>query len=781
MFKLIILVFLLFIFQSVLSQKVTISGFVEDINTGERIIGAYVIDTITKNVAQTNNFGFYNLKVVSKKATIFATYLGFKSIVLNLTLSHDTLINIPIQPVLELQEVTVSSSVYGRNVNTPLGLTTIPVKQLISIPALGEPDLIKSIQSQPGIKGGIEGSAGIFVRGGGSGENLFMLDDVPLYNISHLYGFFSIFNSSAVKDIKLLKGGFPAKYGGRVSAVVDIRSREGNNKSIKGEISLGFISSKLTLEGPLFSEKTTFIISGRRSYFDLYSGSLKKSDILDQNFPDYYFYDLNFRITHTFSQYDKIFLNIYNGKDRINNNNGSLIIDNNSDLFSNDLNQIAGWGNIVSSVRWNHIFNNSLFVNTTLAYSRFNYYTLAKFNDSSSDTSLNKTKDIYYSASYISENSDLIFKTDFEYSVSSINKLTFGIGNTFRTYYPGKHSYSIIDQVSDLKTDTSYTNNIIYASEPFFYTEDNFKVTPELIIIAGLRLSGLLSVNKVYFNAEPRLSANFSINSNLVLKTGYSRMVQYMHLLSTSGITVPTDLWVPSLKGLYPLKSDQINAAISFDLNKKALFSIEIYRKWLTNTTDFRNGVSLLSSFSPWYTKTTQGTGNSKGIEISVERQEGRITGSINYTLSASDRKYSDLNNGHPFPFMYDRLHDFNISLNCQVFKKWDFSVLWLYGTGYPVTVPVEKYVPVLVSTSFPVNYYPTINNCRLPAYHRLDLGIHYKTQNRLGEHTLSLDIFNAYNRHNPINVYYGFNYMSFKYAYLLPIIPSVTYTLKLK
>lgn len=740
-----------------------------------------MIDTISKNVTQTNNFGFYNLKIGLNKAAILATYLGIKSKVIYLAPTQDTLINILIKPVLELQEVTVSSSVYERNVNVPLGLTTIPVKQLISLPALGEPDLIKSIQSQPGIKGGIEGSAGIFVRGGGSGENLFMLDDVPLYNISHLYGFFSTFNSSAVKDIKLFKGGFPAKYGGRVSAVVDIRSREGNNKSITGEVSLGFISSKLTLEGPLFSDKTTFIISGRRSYFDLYSATLRKFDVLDENFPDYYFYDLNFRITHTFSQYDKIFLSFYNGKDKIRNNNGSFVINNNAVLFSNDLNETAGWGNIVSSLRWNHVFNNSLFVNTTLAYSRFNYFTLAKFNDSSGDTSLNKTKDINYSASYLSSNSDIIVKTDFEYTVSGNHKLTFGMGNTFRTYNPGKHSYSIMDQISDLKADTSYINNIVYASEPFFYMEDNIKVTPGLFVNAGLRLSGLLSANKVYFNAEPRISASYSLHPDIVLKAGYSRMVQYLHLLSTSGITVPADIWVPALEGLYPLKSDQINAVISFDLNKKALFSIEIYRKWLTNTTDFRNGASLLASFSPWYEKTTQGSGNAKGVELSVEKQEGRITGSINYTLSTSDRKYTDLNNGQIFPFMYDRLHDFNISLNCQVFKKWDFSVLWFYGTGYPVTVPVEKYVPVLISTSYPVNYYPSLNNCRLPAYHRLDLGIHYKTQNRLGEHTLSFDIFNAYNRQNPVNVYYGFNYLSFKYAYLLPIIPSVTYTLKIK
>lgn len=782
MIKLKTLICFLLTIQSVYSQRYTISGYVEDINTGERIIGAYVIDTISKEVAQTNNYGYYNLKIPSNKATILASYIGLKSEVISLSLTHDTLINIQMQPVRELKEVIISSSQYEHNVNVPLGLTTIPVKQLISLPALGEPDLIKSIQSQPGIKGGLEGSAGIFVRGGGSGENFFILDDVPIYNVSHLYGFFSIFNSSAVKDIKLLKGCFPAQYGGRVSSVVDIRSRDGNNKSIKGEISLGIISSKFTLEGPLVSDKTTFIVSGRRSYFDLYSGTLKKNNLLDNNFPDYNFYDLNARITHTFSQYDKIFLSIYKGKDRIHNNNGVSVLNSNSELSFNDINETAGWGNLISSLRWNHTFSNNLFMNITLAYSSYNYFTLDKFNNTTSDSTLDNTKDKNYSASYSSAISDLIVKSDFEYSISNNHKLTFGLGNTSHTYNPGKHIYRMSSQELNEKIDTSFTNIIIHASEPFFYIEDYIKASQKLLIITGLRLSGLISGSNISFNVEPRISANYSILRRLVIKTGYSRMTQYMHLLSTSGLTVPTDLWVPALNGLQPLKSDQIDAGIAFDWDKKVLFSIEIYRKWLTNSTDYRNGVSLLASLSPWYEKTTQGHGDAKGVEVSVEKQDGRFTGSINYTLSMTNRKYPDLNNGRTFPFMYDRLHDLNISVTYRISKKWDISALWLYGTGYPVTTPVEKYMPVLAGISNnQISYFPSLNNSRLPAYHRLDLGLHFKTYNRLGEHILSVDIFNAYDRKNPINVYYDYNNYSFIYTNLLPIIPSLTYTLKFK
>ena len=780
MLKIKTLLLFLIISQTGYSQKHTISGYVEDINSGERIIGAYVIDSITKNVTQSNNFGFYILKNLRGKTAIQATFIGLKSKVINISIARDTLLNISMSPVMELKEVVVTSSLYRHNVNSQLGIITIPVKLLTSTPALGESDLLKSIQSQPGIKGGVEGSAGIFVRGGGAGENLFMLDDVPIYNVSHLYGFFSAFNSSAIKDIKLLKGCFPARYGGRTSSVIDVRSLDGNNKSIKGEISIGVISSRLTVEGPLLNNKTTFIVSGRRSYFDLYSGALKNTGLLDKDFPGYYFYDLNVRLTHTFSQNDKIFLSLYKGKDNIRNKNENTSTMDNSDINSDKSNETSGWGNLIGSLRWNHTFGNSLFANTTIAYSSYNYFTSNLYT-----STFNETVEKSYSAGYRSDISDVIIKIDFDYSISNNNKLEFGAANTFHRFSPGKNNYSMTDLELDEKTDTSFANSILNASEPFFYIEDEITANEKLKINAGFRISSLLSQGKVSLNAEPRISANYAILPELVVKAGYSRMVQYMHLLNSSGMSLPTDIWVPALKGLHPLKSDQINAGVSIESNKKILISIELYQKWLTNTTDYLNGASLFLDLSPWYEKTTQGNGTSKGIEISVEKQEGRFTWSINYTLSKSSRKYTELNNGKTFPFKYDRLHDFNLSVNYKISGKWDISAIWVYGTGYSVTVPVEKYDPALymythVENPWLIYYYPSINNCRLPAYHRLDLGVHYKKKNRLVEHILSFDIFNAYDRKNAVNVYFWDSY-SFKYNYLLPIIPSLTYTLKFR
>jgi outer membrane receptor for ferrienterochelin and colicin len=771
--------FVFFIFKTVFSQVYTVSGYVENINTGERIIGAYVNDSITRNITQTNNYGFFILKNLNQKVAIRSTYLGLKSQVTYLSVRHDTIINIRMKPELELKEVIVESSVYKHEANAPLGLVTIPIKQLVSMPALGESDLLKSIQNQPGVKGGIEGSAGIFVRGGGSGENLFILDDVPLYNVSHLYGFLSIFNSDIVKDIKLMKGCFPARYGGRVSSVLDVRSRDGNNQSLQGEVSLGIISSSFNLEGPLFNKNTTFILSGRRSYFDLYSASLKRTGLLDKDFPGYFFYDLNARLTHTFSQNDKIYMNIYNGRDHIRNNNESVVTKGIGQTLNEHLNETSGWGNQVASLRWNHTFGSSIFSNTTLAVSRYDYFTLNKYNGILYDSLLDETLNKNYRANYKSGISDIIVKTDFDYSLSNHQILLLGTGYILHTFRPGESYYSMIDEELKEKTDTSYLNRFIHAGEFYLYVEDEIKATEKLLMNFGLRLSGFTSGSEGYLNPEPRISANYSFSPRFVFKIGYSRMVQYLQLLSTSGLTMPTDLWVPASDGVKPLRSGQVNAGFSYDWHGIGLITVEAYRKWLINTTDFRNGASLVTDSSPWYEKVTQGHGNAKGVEASFEKQEGRFTGSINYTLSASDRKYTELNYGKTFPFRYHRLHDFNISLNYLVSKKWDISAIWSYGTGYPVTLPIEQYASSIQLLHNFVYYYPSINNYRLPDYHRLDIGIHYKTTGRLGENYLSFDLFNAYDRKNVINIYV-YN-QGFKYSYLLPIIPSLSYKLKFK
>ena len=785
--KLIILIFLISGHEAY-GQQFTVSGYVEDANSGERIIGAYVTDSLTKSTVQTNNYGFFNLRVRGKKADISASYIGFRSGTIHLHSGSDTIINIKMKSVLELNEVIITSSLYRHEVNSPQGLIIIPVNKLTSLPSLGEADLLKSIQYQPGIKGGMEGSTGVYVRGGGPGENLFMLDEIPLYNVSHLYGFFSSFNNSSIKDIKLIKGSFPARYGGRASSIIDVRSHDGNNKNVKCEISVGLVSSKMLLEGPMINEKTTFIISGRRSYFDSYSDALKKMNILSHDFPGYFFYDLNARIAHTFSQRDKIFLSFYSGKDKIINKDKVTYENYKSETYSDADIQTSGWGNLTGSFRWNHAFGKNLFMNTTVAFSKYDYYVLKEHNSIYTDTSMNHSEMNYY-ADYKSGISDLIFKADFNYSLNNSNKIFTGFGFTFHKINPGVNKYKMFEHDYNQDFDTliseiekSYVNDRMKFSEPHFYIEDELTLFKKLFINTGFRISGLILAGQSKIKFEPRLSAVYTLVPQVAFKAGYSRMTQYFHLLTTSGLSSPTDIWVPSLKGLKPLASDQLNAGVSYELADKILLSVELYQKWLNHTTDYQNGASLFTDLIPWYEKTTQGFGKSKGLEVSIEKQIGRLTGSVNYTLSKAERQYNDLNNGLSFPFKYDRLHDLNISLNTQISKKWDVTLLWTFGTGYPVTIPVEKYYPALnliYDIQFNlIYYYPSLNKYRLSAYHRLDIGIHYKTQNRLGEHMLSIDVFNAYNHKNPVNMYFIQN-VAFQPVYLLPIIPSISYTLK--
>ena len=740
------------------------------------------MDSIGKNIAQSNNFGYYSIRIRGSDAAIRATYVDSKSKLIVLHLYKDTLLNIRILPVKELSEVVVNSSPYIRKVDSRLGMATIPISQLQSVPALGESDLIKSIQVQPGVTQGVEGSTGLFVRGGGQGENNILLDDVPVYNVSHLYGFFSAFNNSAVKDVKLYKGCFPANYGGRVSSVLDVRSLDGNNKLIKGEFSIGLISSRFNIEGPLLNDKTTFMLSGRRSYFDLYAGSLNGLNIQDLNIPDYFFYDLNLRLTHTFSQNDKVYLNVYNGKDKIRYDINNFLSESTSVQITDITRETSGWGNLICSLRWNHVFNHNLFVNTTAAYSRYYYKIIHQDQNVTKDSALFQSTNKYYKGAYQSDISDFIVKSDFEYYISNTQKLIFGLGNTFHKFNPGSNRFIILNPESNIQTDTSYTNLTLSDNEPFIYAEYETKFRKNLKFSTGIRLSSLITSGVKDLNIEPRFTVNYVISPFMVIKTGYSRMVQYLHLLNTSGLSMPTDIWIPALKGMHPEKSDQANIGISYNWRSFLLFSLELYNKWLYNTTDFKNGASLLSDLSPWYTKTTQGSGTSKGLEISAEKQEGKLTWNLNYCYSNSNRIYNDLNNGIRFPFKFDRRHNLNISINYKISKKWDFSALWTFGTGYPVTLPVEKYIPGLNIVAHLehnyIYYYPSLFNYRLPPYHRLDIGIHYKTGNRLFQHIFSFDIFNVYDRKNPVNMYFMQNY-SFQSIYLAPIIPSLTYTLK--
>jgi len=782
-----LLTLLLSIFAGSLSaQQYIISGYVEDASTGERVVGAYIYDSVSNNWIITNDYGFFSLKDCSEKALLSISYIGYMPFVREIDLHKDTIVTLKIATNNVIDEVIVRSDIYKRTVNTSLSLSIIPVKSLISIPALGEVDLLKSLQNQPGVKGGIEGSSGLNVRGSSDGDNLIMLDDVPLYNVSHLFGFFSSFNSSVIKDIKLIKGCFPARYGGRSASVIDVRCRDGNNKKFTGEASLGIISSKLTIEGPLLHDKTTYILTARRSYFDLYSDLLKRRGIMKESLPGYYFYDLNGRITHTFSQKDRIHLNFYNGKDNMQNKNTDIEESDDNEKFTEIRKDNTGWTNTLGSVRWNHTFNNKLFLNTTFAASKYEYYTEDDYNSTREIFDTEEKIDRIYWFTYNAGLQDINLKADFDYFGINNHRIKLGTGNIFHNIDPGKSNYYIEDSETGEYSDTTFTNDNIDAQTRSLYIEDEFILIENLTINAGLRITDFKTGKSIYTNAEPRLALNWLLTGNIAVKGGYSRMVQYIQLISENNVTMPLDLWVPSAKGLEPLKSDQATLGFSYNYKNDIVFTIEGYYKELINTTDYIEGASLAGEQVPWYERVTQGKGTAKGIEISAERQSGKLLAGIYYTISKSDRTYKELNTNSTFPFKYDRLHDITISTNYQISDKWDISFLWVYYSGNPITLETEKYLPAISVYSgtsdfgHEIHYFPNKNNFRLPAYHRLDIGIHRTTKNKLGKQTISFDIFNAYNRKNPVQANYSdVRFKKILYSHLLPIIPTISYTIK--
>ncbi len=783
--RLIIIAYFLLLLQLSFSQEYSVSGYVEDSITGERIIGAYVIDSISKEITFTNDYGYFALNIGGEDMALRASYIGSSSDIISLTSRRDTMLILKLSVSKNIEEVVVLSNQYKNSVGSPLGQSIIPVKSLLAMPALGEPDLLKSIQNQPGIKGGVEGSSGIFVRGSGGGENLFMLDDVPIYNVNHLYGFFSTFNSSAIKHIKLLKGGFPARYGGRTASIIDVRSLDGNNASYSGEVSISLLSSRATIEGPVIKDKTTFLLSARRSYIDVFANPFKNINVISDGFPSYFFYDVNFKMAHTFNRKNRLYLSWFKSKDNMLTEEEYVESVTDVENFYENRTSNSGWDNMVSSLRWNHVFNSRFFSNTTIAHSRYNYFTVDQYESTEVNHQKNEAVSANYLSDYSSDIEDFIFKMDFDYYWNS-NVVKFGIGNIFHSLNPGTNAYHIRDEKINEASDTLFVNEQVDVHEPYSYVEFEWRTSQSLNLNAGLRQSGIVSQNHRSINFEPRFRINYNLLPNIAIKGGYSRMYQYLHLLTSYGLSMPSDLWVPAVKDLRPLSSDQVNAGVAYSFGEDFLLTAEVYYKWLYHTTDYRNGESMINNPAPWHTKVTQGSGIAKGLELLLEKQSGRLHGHINYTLSASNREYDALNNGHKFSFMYDRLHDLAVSVNYKISDKLNFSALWVYGTGYPVSLPVEKYLPAIgvynMSSEYggEIAFYPSRNNSRLPQYHRLDLGLRYVKKKAKVEHHIGFDVFNAYNRKNPVFMYFGgYRVKSLHYQSLLPIIPSVSYTYK--
>lgn len=761
------------------AQRHTISGYVEDAKTGERLPGVSVLKTESRQGTTTNTYGFYSLTLPEGQHTISFQSMGYATVSLSLTLKKDTVINIPLEDeVTVLGEVQVSAT-RSQAEKVEMSSVELTAKQIKQVPAfLGEVDVLRVLQLLPGVQSGNEGTTGIYVRGGSPDQNLILLDGVPVYNASHLFGFFSVFNADAIKSVNLVKGGFPARYGGRLSSVIDISMKEGNMREFHGEGSLGLIASRLTLEGPIVKDKTSFMVSGRRTYIDVLAAPFMP----EEERGGYYFYDLNAKINHKFSDKDRLYLSFYGGRDKFFAEQDDEFFDGSSGSRLRIRNRFdLGWGNATAALRWNHLFSPKLFMNLTATYSRY------QFDVQYLQEEMRNNQREFIGFRYLSNIEDYALKADFDYLPAPDHHIRFGSHTIFHTFRPGVLQSD--NQTAQINFDTIINlSNIVNAVENFFYVEDEWAINYRWRVNAGLHYSQYFVNDAFYHSLQPRISGRFLISDRLSAKASYATMQQYIHLLSNTGIGLPTDLWVSSTDRVPPQWSQQFAAGLAWSPSSEAFdLSVEGYYKDMTGLIEYKQGASF-SSISDWQNNVEiGGRGWSYGAEVLLQRQKGNTTGWIGYTLSWTFRQFDAFNNGNPYPFRFDRRHDLSVVLNQKLGKKFDVGAVFVYGTGIATNIPIATYYGG--ASSFwglggsNVEYFGDRNSFRYPAYMRLDFSANYTYKTSWGESTWNLSVFNALNRLNPFFLYIDQPRFDqdkvVKQVSLFPIIPTLSYLFK--
>lgn len=785
--------------QKPVSRKFTISGYVTDGTSSETLIGANILESRQQQGTTTNPYGFYSITLPAGETELSFSYLGYTTRQYRLELSKDTLINVLMQDNNQLEEVVIVSDKAEAGITaTQMGAQEIPIAQIKNTPSiLGEADVMKTIQLMPGVQAGVEGSAGLYVRGGGPDQNLILLDGVPVYNVDHLFGFFSVFTPEAVKKVTLFKSSFPARFGGRLSSVVDVRSNDGDMKKYHGTLSVGLLSSKIQLEGPIIRDKTSFNISARRSYIDLIAKPfMPKDDKIS-----YYFYDINAKINHKFSDRSRLFLNFYNGKDSY----YFKTTDSSSSMYKDKMS--LNWGNTIATARWNYIFNQKLFSNTTVAYNKYRMdanstvYTKTNLIESISESN--------YHSNYHSGICDWSYLIDFDYNPTPAHHIKFGAGYLHHDFRPEVATSKIQEKEDGItKQDTLYnsiSNSTIQAHEVSAYIEDNFDIGSRLRMNVGLHLSMFRVQKRNYFSAQPRVSARYQLTRHTALKASYTKMSQYIHLLSSTPISMPTDLWVPVTSKIKPMQAHQYSLGSYYTGLTGWEFSVEGYYKQMRNVLEYKEGVSFLGSSSGWENKVEMGKGRSMGIEFMAQKTTGKTTGWIAYTLAKSDRKFAvgGINNGERFPYKYDRRHNLSLVVNHKFSNRIDIGASWIFSTGGTATI-AEEVTAIIRPGEDAIqqkDYIEKRNNYRLPASHRLNIGVNFNKKTKHGVRTWNISLYNAYNAMNPTMIYSnnsggyasyiknqedGKVYLQYIPAKrkitkltLLPCVPSVTYTYK--
>jgi len=786
-------------FTQSISQTYTLSGYVTDAKSGESIFGAKVFIPSIKKGALTNNYGFYSLTVPSGKYVVEFRLSGVQTKKKEITLNSDVRYDMELgESIQDIDEIKVVANADQNTNSTQLGSHELDIDEIKTLPAfMGEVDIIKTIQLLPGVSSAAEGGQGFYVRGGGPDQNLVLLDEAVVYNAAHLFGFFSVFNADAVKNVNLIKGGMPSNFGGRMSSVLEVSMNEGNNKKFRVKGGIGAISSRITVEGPLKKNKGSFVLSGRRTYIDL----IMKAAISDTSpfaGSSYFFYDMNLKMNYKLGDKDRLYLSGYYGKDEFN-------FGNIEDGFSVDM----PWGNGIAALRWNHLFSSRLFMNVTGTYTNY----LFKFGSAQDQFRFELNSGI----------SDWGGKVDFSYYPSTRHTLKWGLDYTFHTFTP----ISVSAESNDVEFDTGLAQKLI-SHESAAYVLDEFDLNEKIKINAGIRYSTFQHVGpftrylkgdgistqdstrtyekgdliQFYHGLEPRISGRIKLNKNSSIKAGYAYNYQYVHLTSLSAVSLPTDVWYPTTSKAKPQQGWQTSLGYFKNFNQNMFeTSIEFYYKGLKNLIEYKEGALPNDNVNDNTDNLLVfGTGWSYGTEFFIKKKKGKFTGWIGYTWSKTERKFPDLNNGVPFPAKYDRRHDLSVILSYKLNERWVFSSAFIYATGNTLTLPSSWYVQ---DQDLLFNYGPR-NSTRMAPYHRLDLSATwyskaYKEQKNLetGEtikvkkkvrSNWAFSIYNVYNRANPYFLYvdndgdfFSGNFdISIKQVTLFPIIPSVTWNFEL-
>ena len=782
------LVYFVFVTFSSAQNKTlyTISGYISEKGSKENLPGVNIYVPKLKTGTTTNTYGFYSITLPSDSVELIVSFVGFQTKTFRFFLDSNKPLDIAMENS-QLQEVVVTDTKNEHiSQDVQMSKIDIPIEQIKNMPALmGEKDVMKTIQLLPGVQKGSEGSTGIYVRGGGPDQNLIILDDATVYNANHLFGFFSLFNGDALKSVELTKGGFPARYGGRLSSVIDMQMKDGDKQKIKGEAGIGLLSSRLTIEGPIKKDKASFLFSARRTYLDILIRPFLSGK--DKPKVGYYFYDMNAKINYVIDYKNKLYLSGYFGKDKF------YVRESKNDADDGLKNRGGiNWGNATGTLRWNHLINEKLFSNVSLIFTNFIFDINFQNKDAYSNSQLH----------YFSGIRDYSVKADFDYFLNAKHTIKAGLFATYHYFRPD--AIAIQSTYQDEENLNIKNTTKINTYETAVYVEDNFKITDKWKANGGIRLSNFNVRSKSYFNPEPRLSLRYAIRSDLSIKASYATMNQYIHLLSNSGIGLPSDLWVPSTDRVKPQHSTQYALGFAKDLKvKEAAYeiSLEGYYKKSANIIGYIEGASFINvsgfdndenyKFS-YEDIVTAGKCESYGAELFLQKKTGRFTGWIGYTLSWTWLQFNDLNFGKRFPARYDRRHDISLVGTYKVSDHITLSAVWVYGTGNAISLPLTTYFTpsypysTIMSggyTNTTINEYGDKNSFRMTPYHRLDISIQFHKQHKRYERILELGVYNAYNRHNAF--YYATVYdadkkqMKLIQISLFPVIPSITWTYK--